>query len=306
MHIPEEFIRTTVDLYAEEGLAWLKGLPALIDECARRWSLTVEPPFALSYNYVAPAVRADGTPVVLKVGFPTGEPLDQIAALRIYDGHGMTQLLESDQERGAMLLERLLPGVPLNQLESDEQATAIAAQVMRELWQGPAGSPPADHPFPTVADWAAGMQRMREHFGGTSGPFPARLVDEAESLFAELLGSQAAPVLLHGDLHHENILSARRAPWLALDPKGILGEPAYEVGALLRNPLPQLLQRPDPGRVMARRIDQLAEALGIDRARIRGWGLAQAVLSAWWSVEDHGYGWEDTIACAELLAAIKE
>jgi streptomycin 6-kinase len=147
---------------------------------------------------------------------------------------------------------------------------------------------------------------MRQHFGGTGGPFPARLVDEAESLFAELLGSQAPPVLLHGDLHHENILSAQRAPWLALDPKGILGEPAYEVGALLRNPLPQLLQRPDPGRVMARRVDQLAEALEIERARIRGWGLAQAVLSAWWSVEDHGYGWEDTIACAELLAAIKE
>ena len=106
-------------------------------------------------------------------------------------------------------------------------------------------------------------------------------------------------------MHHENILSATRAPWLAIDPKGIVGEPDYEVGALLRNPLPQLLNMPHPGRVTARRVDQLAEALGFDRARVRGWGLAQAVLSAWWCIEDSGYGWEPAIACAELLAAVK-
>ncbi len=116
----------------------------------------------------------------------------------------------------------------------------------------------------------------------------------------------AEPVLLHGDLHHDNILAAEREPWLAIDPKGIVGEPAYEVGALLRNPLPGLLARPEPGRVLARRIEQLAAELGFDRARIRGWALAQAVLSAWWSYEDHGDGWRETIACAELLAAIAD
>jgi streptomycin 6-kinase len=217
----------------------------------------------------------------------------------------MVQMLEADRERGAFVLERLTPGVSLVNMEDDERATAIAAEVMLELWRGPAGALPDEHAFPNIADWIAGMQRMREHFGGTTGPFPRALVEEAESLFADLLASQAAPVLLHGDLHHDNILSAERAPWLALDPKGVIGEPAYEVGALLRNWLPQLLERPDPGRVMARRVDQLAEALGIDRARIRGWGLAQAVLSAWWCIEDSGTGWEPTIACAELLAAVK-
>ena len=131
------------------------------------------------------------------------------------------------------------------------------------------------------------------------------LVEEAEGLFAELLASQAAPVLLHGDLHHDNILSATRAPWLAIDPKGVIGEPAYEVGALLRNWQPTLFAMADPARATARRVDQLAEALGIDRACIRGWGLAQAVLSAWWTIEDSGYGWEPTIACADLLAAVK-
>ncbi len=114
----------------------------------------------------------------------------------------------------------------------------------------------------------------------------------------------AEPVLLHGDLHHENILAAEREPWLAIDPKGLVGEPAYEVGAWLRNPMPQLLDMPQPGRILARRINQLAEELGFDRARLRDWGLAQAMLSAWWSMEDSGGLSIFSITCAELLAAI--
>ena len=197
---------------------------------------------------------------------------------------------------------------PLSRLADDEQATSIAAHVMRQIWQ----PVPPEHSFPTVARWALGLARLRQQFGGATGPFPARLVEQAESLFAELIGSMAEPVLLHGDLHHDNILTAERQPrqtrrplWLALDPKGLVGEPAYEVGALLRNPAPWLLDQPQPGRILARRVDQLAEELGFDRARLRSWGLAQAVLSAWWSFEDHGHGWEWSLTCAELLADVK-
>jgi streptomycin 6-kinase len=304
MHlVPDHFALTIVELYEADGIAWLKRLPALIAECERRWALTIMPPFApLSYNYVAPAIRANGTPVVVKLGMPNPELLTEIAALRLYDGRGIVQLLDADPDQGILLLERLTPGTPLVSLADDEQATSIAAQVMRQLWR-PA---PAEHSFPSVAKWAVGLKRLRDHFGGGAGPFSPILVGAAERLFAELLGSMAAPVLLHGDLHHWNILAAERQPWLALDPKGVVGEPAYEVGALLRNPMPQLLAMPQPRRVLARRVDQLAEELGFERARILGWGMAQAVLSAWWSFEDHGHGWEPAIACAELLAALMD
>jgi streptomycin 6-kinase len=298
--IPDNFVRTMIELNGEEGEAWLGQLPAILAECERRWSLTVGPPFALSYNYVAPAVRADGTAVVLKVGFPSRELQTEIEALRLYDGHGIVQLLDVDRERGALLLERLTPGTPLASITDDERATSIAAQVMRQLWR----PVPAEHLFPSVADWAAGLRRLRDHFDGGTGPFPTALVEEAETLFADLLGSMAQPVLLHGDLHHENILAAERQPWLALDPKGLVGEPAYEVGALLRNQLPEPPTPTRTAHILARRIDQLAEELGFDRERLRGWGLAQAVLSAWWSYEDHGYGWEGAIACAEHLAGL--
>jgi streptomycin 6-kinase len=204
---------------------------------------------------------------------------------------------------GALLLERLEPGTQLVALceEDDEAATGVAAFVMRKLWR----PVPAAHSFPTAADWGRGLLRLREHFGGGTGPFPRRLVEEAESLFEELLASAGEPVVTHGDLHHGNILKAARDPWLAIDPKGLVAEPAYEVGALLRNPMPQLLRLPHPVRATERRIAQLSDELGFDRARVRGWGLAQAVLSEWWTIEDGGELCEHSLAVAEILAAAK-
>lgn len=295
--IPEAFARTMIELHGDAGAAWVAVLPALLDRCAARWGLTILPPYALSYNYVAPAVRADGTPVVLKVGWPGQELLTELAALRFYDGHGIVRLLDADPAWGAFLLERLIPGTMLSEVPDDAAATHIAAGVMQHLWR----PLPPDHGFRSVADWAAGLAKLRPLFDGGTGPLPAPLVERAEALFAELLPSQAAPVLLHGDLHHWNIMAAQRAPWLALDPKGIAGEPAYEVGALLRNQVARLLASPDPGRAMARRVDILAETLGFDRARLVGWGVAQAVLSAWWSIEDHGSVGAEALDCAALL-----
>jgi streptomycin 6-kinase len=144
---------------------------------------------------------------------------------------------------------------------------------------------PAEHSFPTVGDWAEGMVRLRREFNGGTGPFPPHLVDRAEQLYAELLPSQGEPVVLHGDLHHYNILSAERRPWLAIDPHGVVGEAEYEVGALIRNPIPQFLSWPNLGHVLARRLDQLAGELGFDRQRIHAWSVATAVLSAWWTYE---------------------
>lgn len=299
--IPEKFAQTIREVYGDKGAAWLENLPDLIADYEKRWSLTVRSPFPnLSYNYVAPATRADGSECVLKLGVVNPELLCEIEALRLYDGHGIACLFEADAKRGILLLERLHPGVPLRLVADDEIATAIAAKVMQQLWQ----PVPPDHPFPTVANWARGMDRLRQEFDGGTGPFPRKLVETAVSLFNDLLPSQAEPVLLHGDLHHWNILRAVRAPWLALDPKGVVGEPAYEVGAWLRNPIDRLLHLSNLPRIQAKRIDQFVKILGFDRQRLIGWGIAQAVLSAWWSYEDHGHGWDGAIVCAESLLGL--
>jgi streptomycin 6-kinase len=296
--LPESFARTIVELFAEEGVEWLDDLPRLIAECERRWSLRAIPAFQeLSYNFIAPATRADGTEVILKIGVPNPGLTTETEALILYGGSGSVKLLDVWREKGALLLERLQPGTPLAELSDDEEATRIAAEVMRDLWQ----PVPAHHPFPTVERWAYGLVRMRDQFDGATGPLPEPLVDRAESLFAELLPSMQDRVVLHGDLHHWNILRAERKPWLAIDPKGVVGEPAYEAGALLRNDPRRLLDGPNPTRVIARRVDILAEYLGFDRIRLLEWGVAQAVLSAWWSIEDHGRWWEWAIRCAQLM-----
>ena len=303
--LPARFTQTVGATWGEPGRQWLSALPSLLEDCARRWSLTLSPPFPnLMFNYVAPVVRADGTEAVLKVGVPNKELRTEAAALRAFNGRGSVRLLESDADAGVLLLERLRPGAVLTTLADeahDDEATRIAASVMRGLWC------PAlvGHDFPTVADWGGSFDHLRARFGGGTGPLPRAQVDEAEALFSELLASSGSPVLLHGDLHHDNILSAHRRLWLAVDPKGVVGEPAYEVGALLRNLWPDRHAHQNPGRLLERRAHQLAEELGLDRARVRGWAVTQAVLSAVWSLEDGESSWEGATANAELLAAMR-
>jgi streptomycin 6-kinase len=297
-HEPEmssAFIQTTTEVHGEAGTQWLKYLPELLAECAVRWSLTVGSPFVpLSDNYVAQARRADGTPVVLKAGVPARELTTEIEALRLFDGRGAVRLLEADADAGILLLEHVMPGTPLASISDDSKATEITAEVMQKLWRPVT----AMHPFPTIEDWTQGFQRLRHRFDGRTGPLPPGLVEEAETTCADLLVSPPGAVLLHGDLHHGNILTAERAPWLAIDPKGVIGEPAFEPSAFLLNPGPRSKA------VLKRRVEIFADVLGVPRERVRRWGLVRAVLSAWWSVEDHGTGGNDAVAVAERLSAL--
>ncbi|MBI4203095.1 MAG: phosphotransferase [Chloroflexi bacterium] len=302
--LPQAFSRTIASVYGDAGRAWLQRLPLLLEQLADRWSLTVGPPFLpLSFNHVAPALREDGSRGVLKLGVPSRELDWEIEALRWFDGRGAVQLLAAHPVEGALLLEHVLPGTDLSRMvpKDDDQATTIAAALMKRLWR----RVPPGHTFPTVADWASALSRLRLRFHGGTGPIPAELVNRAEGLFGDLLASSTQQALLHGDLHHGNILAGQRETWLAIDPKGVVGDPGFEVYALLGNPRPLLLRLPDPRRLMERRASILADALGMDRRRLLDWAFAGQVLSACWSVEDDGPAWQESVAravaCAELL-----
>jgi streptomycin 6-kinase len=302
IHVPESLIQATTKMRGEAGVDWLRRLPALIADMEHRWSLSVGSPFpGIWANWVAQVTLADGTPAVLKISFPRDKEFGTEAeALRVFDGRGICRRIRLDQERDAMLLERCEPGAPLTTVKDDEEATSIAASVLRRLWR-PA---PPEHSFPLVSDWARGFDRLRRRHDGGTGPMPAALVERAESLFADLIPSQAEPVLLHGDFHHENVLSAEREPWLAIDPKGVVGEPTYDAATLLREP-PELAHDPNAGRILERRLDHLSGELGLDRERLRGWALAQSVLAAYWSLEDGGEVWDEALVFARLLSDIR-
>jgi len=296
-NIPEYFTQRMVQMNGVEGRAWIEALPDTLATYAHRWLIDLLPPFELSYNYVAPVVQTDGSEAVIKLGFPNRELLSEMLALQYFDGHGIVKLLEADFEHQVFLIERIRPGIELATLKDDEQATRIAADVMKQLWQPII----TEQPLLTVESWTTGLAKLRPHFDGTTGPFPEYLVDAAEQFFADLVPSQGERVLLHGDLHHWNILSAQRQPWLALDPKGVIGEREFEVTALMLNPNLENYKDAELKRLQARRIDIFEEILGFDRQRMLAWGVARAVLSAWWSVEDEGDFGRQAMRCAQAL-----
>jgi streptomycin 6-kinase len=349
MNLPPEFISTITNTFGEDGEQLLANLPALIEEASQRWGLTnVKPVPALSYNFVAFALRLRwpgldtgekttrltrptlaplSEQVVLKIGVPRDELISEIAALRLFNGEGACQLLEADEEKGFLLLERLQPGVMLATLEDDEEATHIAAEVMKRIWrpvdsasflsdsqeqvsprrhvEDPAtggGDAPALQSFILLSDWFDGLNELRAMFDGGTGPLDERLVERTEAAVKDFLSENHMPVLMHGDFHHYNILSSERG-WLVIDPKGVIGPAGYEVGPLLTNPWESLKDRIS-NRLILRRVDILHEHLGWERERILEWSLAHAVLSAWWGIEDNT-GWDYALNFARLLEKLK-
>ena len=298
--LPTVFTTRMIELHGEKGREWLDDLPRLITSIEEQWCIRVdEPVHALTYHYVAPAVRENGTGVFLKLGVPGAHVEYEAECLRRYNGRGAPYILEHESALGAMLLERVQPGIDIKQLEEPE-AIEAAVTVMRQLHQAPI----SNAKLPTVQDWGNGFQRLRARFSGRTGPLPDRLVDEAESLYTDLSKSMDHSVLLHGDLHHENILVGSRLPWIAIDPQGVIGEPAYEVGTFLRNPMPDLLDWSGLEPILVNRIEAFSELLGIEKQRIAAWGYSQAVLSGIWSFEDHASNWEGAIAIAHVLRRI--
>ena len=158
--IPKSFVQKTIKMYGESGRAWIESLPNLLEYYAQHWSLILHPPFELSYNYVAPAIRADGREAVLKLGFPNQELLSEMHALQHFDGRGIVQILEADFEHQVFLLERVRPGIELITIENDDEVIRIAAEVMGKYWQPVTG----ERPLLTVENWTAGLTKLRPHF----------------------------------------------------------------------------------------------------------------------------------------------
>lgn len=282
--LPPILVQRFIDVHGEAAArAWIDAFPRTLEAVRERWALTLGEPYEyIGYAYVVRAELPDGTPAVLKLAPPEADFETQLPALQHYNGDGMCRLIDGDNSIVALLLERLEPGTTLARLEDDVAATEIAANLAKRLFK----PLPAEHPFATVERWGRAFHEVREKYSGGCGSFPADLFDPAFDLYFNLCASQAEPVLIHGDFHHHNILQAQREPWLAIDPKGLAGEPAYEIGPFLYN---RLDADTDTRRLTLRRIEQFAEILGLDRQRLIGWGFAEAVLSSVWTFQDQGW-----------------
>jgi streptomycin 6-kinase len=276
VEVPRSLARSAEHVWGAVGVSWIEELPDTVTALARAWDLTIERLYPLSLHWVAAVTAGDGTPAVLKVGPAAARHLvDEARALRLFDGSGSVRLLREDPSRGALLLERAEPGTTLSSLvpRRDVEATGVVVDVLRALHRT---APAAAGLAPVVAQRGALVQH--------AGPMPFRLVDRAAGLFRELSEEATQRVVLHGDLHHDNVLRSSRSGWLSIDPHGSVGDPAYDLGSVLFNPDPE---NRDPAllALVPARIEQLADGLGMSRERATAWGFVKAVLSQAWSCE---------------------
>ena len=297
--LPESFETRMRGLYGREGSRWLKTLSGLRMSLHKHWSL--KDPEAVSqftYNYLEFAHSQDFGPVVLKIGFPNPELITEIKTLKIYQMRaGAVRLLDWDLEKGALLLERILPGRDLTSLSDYRKATQIAGRAMINL-HTPA---PQGNDFPTMEKWCQGFARYQQHHIHRTGPLPNRLCADASDLAGDLLSSGEKRYLLHGDLHHGNLLLKGPDTWVVIDPKGVIGEFACEIGPYLCNPVPSLIQRPELAKIMGNRLHILGEITGLDKKRMAAWSFCRAVLAAIWSVEEGENQANYWIAIAEII-----
>jgi streptomycin 6-kinase len=260
--IPEQI--ATNSRQTVEGAAWLDRLPRAISDLKQRWSLILSPPFEeeASCSWVAPCVRQDGTPAVLKIGLPHMEAENEIDGLLFWDGDPTVFVLEADLELNAILLERCEPGTTLRERPENEQDQVIA-KLLKRLWR----TLPSVHPFRPLSEMIAAW--VKESAEQADRLPDAGLAKEGLCIFEALLNDAPSDVLLATDLHAGNVLRARREPWLVIDPKPFYGDPAYDATQHLLNCKERLGLKP------ITTISRFADLLGVDAERVRLWTFAR-------------------------------
>lgn len=267
IRLPNQLLRLTRE---EGGQWWIETVPGLAAEAAGLWDLRkLGEPFAdSSVSLVLPAELPDGRGVVLKLQFPGRESAHEAAALELWGGDGAVQLVAQDTDRNALLIERCQPGVHLSTAEANE-GIAVMADLLPRLWK------PAGEPFTTLRSEAElWKQGLTERWEAAGRPFERRLLDAAIDSLNDLADTQGEQVLLHQDLHGDNVLAAEREPWLAIDPKPLVGEREFAVAPIVRS-----YELGHSREAVWKRLDQLTSELGLDRERARLWSFAQTL--AW-------------------------
>lgn len=271
MRIPDRLFRLARQ---EGGESWIDALPELVNECAEVWSLrALGGPFAdSSVSLVLPADLPDARPVVLKLQFPHRESEHEAEALEQWGGDGAVQLIAHDPSRNALLIERCRPGAHLSE-EEPEDVMAVLTDLLPRLWK------PADKPFTPLREeaalWRQGMVRRWEAAGQ---PFERSLLDAASEALRDMADTQGEQVLIHQDLHGDNVLAAEREPWLVIDPKPVVGEREFAVAPIVRS-----YEFGHSREAVLTRLDLLTSELGLDRERARLWSFAQTLA---WAFED--------------------
>ncbi len=267
-------------VFGEYGRKWLDLLPKIIEHLSAHWTLSqLTPVNNMTFHYVAKAHSQQYGAVVLKIGLDAGSLLQERHALDWFHGEGAVHLLDCNEKYQALLLQQAIPGESLAISGCAEQSKIthylnLLDKLHRTL-QNPSDG------YPHIKDWLRAIEQVE------TNRIPLRLLYKASSLTKELLTSQEPVILLHGDLHHDNVLS-HGDKWLAIDPKPVYGERAFEIrcidflserGRLLSSQL--FIQQ------YTHIVELVSAQSGLNAQKLVGWDFVRMVLAAVWSVQDH-------------------
>jgi len=231
MEIPAYFMRKASRQFGDAGRKWVNHLPALLAFYQDKWQLTdCVPAEKLSINLVCYARSAIHGDVVLKIEGPHAERYTEMKALKLFNGRYACKCLEAGQDAAALLLERIIPGNNLRTLPDKQLQLEIGAELIAEL-PVPIQE---DYGFPLYQDW------ITEAFTSTLSRFEPdfrmqQMMSVADQLYHQICPAGSPQALLHGDLHHENMLQHRNDEWKTIDPQGVIGTPFLESARFIEN-----------------------------------------------------------------------
>lgn len=260
---------------------WLRTLSSVARDLLRQWELRPDGDVRSGEaGVVVPVHRADGTRAALKLQVPRAETRAAILGLARWDGRGVVQLLDSDVDRGGMLLELLHGDQSLETVENDDDAVRVVGGLLARLHG--ADAPDGLPGLGTIATdmIAAAPEAVRELDGADRSRFD-RWVRRVSEVAADPGGS-----LLHWDLHYGNVLSADREPWLAIDPEPLVGDPGFDLWPALDSGWSAEGTVADAPRIVRRRFEILTEMLDLDRERAAVWTIARLLQNTLWDIED--------------------
>ncbi len=289
MQLNPTFINNVRDIYGATGIAWIDELPHLLADLASKWNFEFLYPMPeLTFNFVGavklqkPRTSGHAT-AVLKLSPPGGPVMNEIHWLKYFKS-GVAEIYDDDEKLNAVLMEHLVPGKPLKtlvQMGDDDGATRVICHLIRQMIRElQVKVEESEKRFKHLSELAYTLPLLRGHFD-------EKLLSKAESLFKVLTSDRKNDVLLHGDLHHDNILSSGPS-WKVIDPHGYIGDPTMEVGTMTRNPYDCFPRDRPIVKVIERRLNILTEELPFDPQKIRAWAFCVTVLAASWSLEGHG------------------
>ncbi|MFL6468074.1 MAG: aminoglycoside phosphotransferase family protein [Pyrinomonadaceae bacterium] len=280
--LPGELVTHITAQCGRVGEEWFAQLPNIIRTLEKRWSVTAFEPFSgIEFNYVAPAIHANGSHVVIKISppFEQIEIFSEAAYLWNLDGKSAIRLMDVDYERRAILLEQAFPGKNLTELFTGCEVEALdpAIEILKEILEAP---PTEASGITRLDQWFDGMRS----FGSTE--FPQAYATKALQIYDRLSLQSNRTFYIHGDFHPGNVVNATRLPYLAIDPKGIIGHLGYEIAVFLNNYHWWQEDRPDICKRLEHAVCRFSTAFDITPMELRQWAYAQMVLGAWWNFAD--------------------